>query len=339
MLRIGVVGAGRNARHQHIPQLRAIPEVDVCAVANSTPESSARASKELGIDRAFTSWEHLVESPDVDAVLIGTYPDLHETVTVEALRNGKHVLVEARIARSASEAERMLAVAKGRPDLVSMVVPSPICFEIDPFISHLIDAGALGELVAVNAHMNQAHFSGESIAPPWRRQRERVGTNVMELGILYESIVRWTGGAHEVTAASAVHEAAIGATPETTEPTDVPDHLTVLFSFGERGRAAFQFSSVTGLAPPPTAYLFGTEGTSQIDLLEQRVLLGRKGGALEEIEVPREHRIERRTAADFVAATRGEAAITRATFEEGVRYMKFVDAVAASINRKAVIGL
>ena len=50
---------------------------------------------------------------------------MHESMTVAALEAGKHVLVEARMARNCKEAEHMLAVSKAHPELVAQIVPAP----------------------------------------------------------------------------------------------------------------------------------------------------------------------------------------------------------------------
>ena len=48
-VRIGIVGAGKNTRERHVPGFRNLPDVELVGVANRTPDSTARAAKELGI--------------------------------------------------------------------------------------------------------------------------------------------------------------------------------------------------------------------------------------------------------------------------------------------------
>src|SRR5881275_2217356 len=124
-LRVGLIGAGANTRSRHIPGLRAISDVEIVAVCNRRRESTAAAARELGIPRTFDRWEDLVADPEIDAVVIGTWPYLHCPVTLAALAAGKHVLTEARMAMSAAEAREMLAAARAHPGLVTQVVPAP----------------------------------------------------------------------------------------------------------------------------------------------------------------------------------------------------------------------
>ena len=174
-MRIGLVGAGGIARARHVPGFRALPGVEIVGVVSRTPDSTARAAAELAIPRAYAGWEELVADPDVDVVVIATWPYLHAPIAIAALGAGKHVLVEGRMAMDAVEAGAMLAAAEARPDRVAMVVPAPFGFA-DATIRRLLAAGAIGELRTV-----RVSWSG-GIAPTgrdqWRRGRRPVQRQV-----------------------------------------------------------------------------------------------------------------------------------------------------------------
>jgi predicted dehydrogenase len=65
---------------------------------------------------------------------------------------------------------------------------------------------------------------------------------------------------------------------------------------------------------------------------DARRLSGGRRGDTEprEIPIPAEHRIGWRVEEEFVNAIRGRETVRRTTFEDGVRYMEFTDAVARS---------
>src|SRR3712207_128089 len=145
-LSIGLIGAGGNTRARHIPGLRAIPGVEIVVVCNRRPDSTAAVAREYGIPRTASRWQDVVADPDVDAIVIGTWPYLHCPITRAALDAGKHVLTEARMALNAAEAHRMLAASRRRPDLVTQVVPSPYGLKGREVMKGLIAGGFLGEL-------------------------------------------------------------------------------------------------------------------------------------------------------------------------------------------------
>src|ERR1700682_3958824 len=145
-IRIGVVGAGANTRLHHIPKLKKIDGVEIVSVANRSPASSQRVPPEFGIPRVHDNWQDLVNDPGIDAVVIGTWPYMHCPITLAALASGKHVLTEARLSLNISEAQRMLAAATARPELVAQVVPSPFGLKGQAVMAELIEGGFLGEL-------------------------------------------------------------------------------------------------------------------------------------------------------------------------------------------------
>ena len=123
-IRIGIVGAGRIVAAEHVPRFRAIDGVELVGVANRSEESSRRAADELGLPRAYPSWQALVADPELDAVLVGAWPVLHAPVTIAALEAGKHVLTEARMAATAEDARAMVRAARAHPDRDRDVVPA-----------------------------------------------------------------------------------------------------------------------------------------------------------------------------------------------------------------------
>jgi len=322
---IGLVGAGGIARTRHIPGFRALPGVELVGVVNRTPASSARAAAELEIPRTYPDWEALVADPAVDAVVVATWPYLHAPVARAALAQGRHVLVEGRMAMDADEARVMLAAAEARPDRVAMVVPAPFGFA-DATIRRLLASGAIGELRRV-----RVSWSG-GIAPTgrdqWRRERRHSGNNVMTLGILYEMAARWLGHATEVSAT--LHNfAPLQAGPDgTTIPADVPDVVAVVAGFPGGVPVTFEIAAYGRPDPVNGATLVGSAGVLRVDMLGSRLEMAAAGaGEFQELAIPDDERWTWSVEADFVASIRDGAPVRLNDFETGVRYMAFTDAV------------
>ena len=330
-VRIGIVGAGANTRAKHIPGLRNIDGVEIVSVSNRRRESSERIARQFGIATVYDRWEELVGGPDSDAIVIGTWPYLHCPVTLAALAAGKHVMCEARMAMNAGEARTMWAAARRHPELVTQVVPSPITLRVDNTVRRLVDEGYLGRILAVQVRALNGDFLDTEAPLHWRQDADLSGLNVMSLGIWYEALLRWIGEATHVAARGKVfaterRDPLTGAQKAVT----IPEHLVVLADMACGAQATFVLSTVTGHVKANEAVLFGTEGTLRFS---NAVLSGggcREGG-LSEIRIPPEEAGQWRVEEEFIAAVRGAETIANTTFEDGVKYMEFTEAVARSL--------
>lgn len=339
-IRIGIVGAGANTRSRHIPNLKAQPGVEIVGVCNRSLESSAKAAQELGIPGVYRHWRELVESDQVDAVVIGTWPYLHCPVTLAALAAGKHVLTEARMAMNAGEARLMVEASRQHPQLVAQVVPSPYTLKIDKTVQNRLAAGFLGELYSLEIRASASSFVDRDTALHWRQDRDLSGLNILGMGIWYEAIMRWVGEASSVVAMARVfvkqrkdcegHFRAIG----------VPDHVDILAAMVCGAQARFQFSAVTGLAPGPEIWLFGSEGTLRYEASSERLWGGQRGdSSLTEIPIRPELAGGWRVEEEFVNAIRGKEQVRYTTFEDGLKYMQFTEAVTRSASSGTAVSV
>lgn len=114
-LRLGVVGASLSAtwaNGSHIPALLANPDVELTAVCTSNPSSAEAARDAYGARLAFSDFEEMAASPDIDAVSVVLRVPMHRAPTLAAIRNGKHVYTEWPLGKDTAEAEEMLAAAE-----------------------------------------------------------------------------------------------------------------------------------------------------------------------------------------------------------------------------------
>src|SRR5207248_3481119 len=124
--------------------------IEIVAVCNRRPDSTAAVAREFNIPRTAEAWEDVIAADDIDAVVIGTWPYLHCPITLAALEAGKHVLTEARMSMNAAEAHRMLDAAQKTSDLVTQIVPSPYGLKGHEVMRELIEGGFLGDLREVH---------------------------------------------------------------------------------------------------------------------------------------------------------------------------------------------
>lgn len=339
-IRVGIVGAGGNTRARHIPGLKAIPGVEIVAVANRTVESAERVAKEFDIPHVYPNWLELISSDDTDAILIGTWPNMHCVVTVEALECNKHVLCEARMARNANEAHMMLDAAQRHPHLVKQLVPAPFSLPYDRTIQRLIAEKFLGTLISIELRMQSGQFPDFDAPLHWRQDSDLSGFNMLTAGIWYESLMRWIGPARQVSAMAETVVSSHRREDGVMQAISIPDHLDIVARMLVGGVAHMRFSAVNGLTPRNEAWLFGSEGTLRIDIPECRLYGGRRGDKeLKEIPVPPEEAGKWRVEEEFINAIRGVEKVRFTTFEDGARYMEFTEAAWRSAQTGQTIML
>ncbi len=331
-VRIGFVGAGGNTRLRHLPGFREIDGVELAVVANRSTESSQRVAEEFGVGRIADSWRDVVSAPDVDAVCIGTWPNLHAEITIAALAAGKHVLCEARMAASLDGARSMRAAAEARPDLVAQIVPAPFSLDFDSIIQGVYRRGELGRLLEVRVtHTTGSQATGDEPLS-WRQDAELSGRNVMSLGILHETVGRWLDDEPEwlVADAAVSHGSRLRSPDAIAERVEIPDSLSVLGRFAKSGaRLIYHVSTVESGEPRLEFRLNGSRSALRFDGAGDTLHRSEAGQATEEPIVP-PNSVGWRVESDFVASIREGKPVELTDFDSGVKYMTFTEMVDVS---------
>lgn len=345
-IRIGLIGAGANTRKRHVPGFRAVEGVEIVAVCNRRPESTAAAAKEFGIPKTFSQWEDLVADPEIDAIMIGTWPYLHAAITLAAFAAGKHVLTEARMAMNAAEAHAMRDGLKKHPKLVAQIVPSPYGLRGNNTVIELLENGAIGAFREATITGMMDHFGGPDVPMHWRQDASLCGLNMLSLGIFHETFLRWAPPPVRVMAQAHAY------IPQRLDPASgirravtTPDNVQVIATLVGGGRAVYQFSGVTSVGVNQSITLYGSQGMLRYDLLADRIDLlteaNVKAGVMEpqEVPIPEDKALTWSVEADFIASIRDGAPVRFTNFDAGVSYMEFTEAVARSARDGAAINL
>jgi predicted dehydrogenase len=178
----------------YVGAFKAAPDIDVTMLYDS---DSARARSHLPDypgARIASGIREVLDNPDLDAVVIATPDGTHCALALEALKVGKHVLVDKPLALNPAEAREVLAYT-GQTELVLQLA---FTLRASPFyrrIHSLVREGTIGQVMGIEAaeHMGRDH--GASYMRRWQRNSALSGgllTNKCchDLDILY-----WLAGA------------------------------------------------------------------------------------------------------------------------------------------------
>ena len=327
VVNVGVVGAGWVVQNRHLPGLRAAPEARVAMIWSRDPEKARRVAAELDVPEVAPDWRAIVSAPDVDAVVVATPPVLHAEVSIAALEAGKHVLCQGRMARNVAEARAMLAAARASGRVAGLYPPRP-GLKGDRVVRRLLADGYVGDV-------REVRVTGLDFAPAgdeyrWQVDPDVVGVNTMALGMWAEVLHRWLGPVRRLIATAATHDPERTTADGARVAAAVPDSLSVSGTLENGATLSCHFSTHAAFGPGNTIEIFGNRGVLAYTLFGDELRGATEGdAAVAPIEIPPDEVRLQTTDAEFITAILTGSAVSP-TFEDGLRYMEFCEAVAVS---------
>jgi predicted dehydrogenase len=151
-IRAAVIGTGFIGT-VHVEQLRRIG-VQVRGVLGSTPERGAARADALGVDRAYASFEAILDDPAVDVVHVTSPNYLHVPQAQAILAAGKHVVCEKPLAMTAAESAGLVddATRSGRVNAVNFNIRF---YPLNQHVREVVAEGGLGDVRFVTGHYFQ----------------------------------------------------------------------------------------------------------------------------------------------------------------------------------------
>ncbi len=110
----------------------------------------------------------------------------------------------------------------------------------------------------------------------------------------------------------------------------IPDHVEVLYELANGAPVHMVFSETTGLSRGNDTWIFGSEGTIRVDDANDIFVARRGDRELEAYPNPPEGQYRHRVEEEFINAIRGVEPVSMNTFEIGVRYMEWTEAIHRS---------
>ncbi len=186
-IRLGLVGAGAIAQLAHLPVLSRIKGAQLVAICDNDGPKAGALAQRLGVPDIFTDLDELLDSEEVDAVVIATPNHLHEPHVLRALKQKVHVLCERPLSLTIGGVERILKTAEAVDRKV--VVGNNHRFRSDvQQLSRFLLGGELGRLIGVRAGQYQFRSSLQG----WRnRKAEAGGGAFLEYGYPLLDLAMW----------------------------------------------------------------------------------------------------------------------------------------------------
>jgi predicted dehydrogenase len=141
---VAVIGAG-GIGQDHLASFRLHPAARVVAIAEVSPKRGRDAAERFGIPEVVTDYRTLLGRADIDVVSIALPNYLHAGVALDALRAGKHVMLDKPMATNARDAAKLVAEARKRG--VLFMVGQNFRFNWETQTARqVVESGSLGEV-------------------------------------------------------------------------------------------------------------------------------------------------------------------------------------------------
>ncbi len=248
-LRWGCLSTARFALREFLPAISACQYAELSAIASRDLARAREAAAQLGIPKAYGSYEELLADPEIDVVYNPLPNHMHLEWTVRAAEAGKHVLCEKPIALSVAEVDEMIAAR----DRYSVKIGEAFMVHTHPQwvrARELVRAGALGELRAVTGFFSYYNRDPHNI----RNIAEAGGGGLYDIGCYPIHLSRFLFGEEPVRVAGILER----------DPDFDIDRLTSAILEYPSGQCTWTVS--TQLVPYQRMQAFGTKARLEVEI-------------------------------------------------------------------------
>lgn len=190
---VGIVGCGQAVQTLHIPAFRHLPDKFFIAGLNdASPSVTTRLAETIPGAKPYASYEALLNDPAVDVVLVASPSALHATHALQAMRAGKHVLIEKPMCSTLEEASELEAAERetGRIALVGYMRRHAGAFKeavalIEPLRGEINFARVRDIVGQSPAFMNSitAVIRGDDVPDAEKKRLDAVGSAALKAAI------------------------------------------------------------------------------------------------------------------------------------------------------------
>ena len=183
MFKVGIIGAGWIAEKM-AASLAPLPDYRVYAVASRSRQKAEAFAKNWGIEKAYGSYDQLVDDPLVDLVYIATPHSHHYDHAMLAVSHHKAVLVEKAFTANARQCEALLAAAQSEGVFLTEAIWTRY-MPLSMKVIELMNSGVIGEPRVLTATLCYSMEHKERIVRP-----DLCGGALLDLGVYVLNFAR-----------------------------------------------------------------------------------------------------------------------------------------------------
>ena len=327
-VRWGVLSTAKIGREKVIPAIQQSSNGIVTAICSRNQEQAENTAKLLGIEKAYGSYEDLLNDRDIDAVYIPLPNHLHVEWSIKALQAGKHVLCEKPIGVSSRDAAKLQEESQKYPGLKVM---EAFMYRFHPQwtkVKSLIEDGVIGEVKTMHSFFSYYNIDPQNI----RNKVEVAGGALMDIGCYCISFPRFLFSEEPLRVVSSIDR----------DPVMKTDRITSAILEFPGGKTS-TFTCSTQLMPYQRVHIMGVDGHIEIEIPVNAPKEGasavwvrtRKGSEKIVIDAIDQYTLQAETFAGGIL----ESSPSPIPLSDSVNNMKVIEAIFESAAKKMWISI
>ena len=300
---VGVIGVGAMG-YNHARVYYKLEEANLVAVSDVSERTLNKVAKKYDA-QGFTDYEDLLKDPEIEVVIVCVPTTFHHDVVMEAIKHGKHVLVEKPIAFTLKEAEDMIAAAKE----AGVILATGHVERFNPAVQkakELIDNDVIGDIVSASA--------------------KRVGPfppRIKDVGVTIDLAI------HDLDVMNYLFDEDViqvyGTMNSILEKCEFEDHAEIMINFKNESTGILEVNWLTPYKRRQIE-ITGTDGIISVDYIEQSIDV--YGKFAQDIDIKHEEPLKEELRSFLNAVVNGTE--PEITGEDGLKALKMVIAATKS---------
>lgn len=187
-IRVGFIGLHPDsgwASKSHIPALKSLTDdFEITGVANSTYESAKNAANALQIPIAFENAQALIQSSEIDLVVVTVKVTHHFDLVKSALEAGKHIYCENPLGNGLEETKQLAALAASK-GVVAVVGTQMVVAPEVLYLQQLINEGYAGRILSTTLIGSGGNWRDETVAANYYMYDKSLGATMLTVPLAH----------------------------------------------------------------------------------------------------------------------------------------------------------
>ncbi|MFC5611327.1 oxidoreductase [Bacillus sp. 7586-K] len=302
-IRLGIIGAGAIGNVHLTTFGKLLDEVEIIGITDTYIPLAEQRAKEHGIQKVYHTAEELINEDKIDAVIIGVPNKWHASLTIAALKAGKHVLVEKPMGINSEAAKEIVRVQRETGKIVMVAHQMRWQWQIRQ-IKEQVEKGAFGKIY----HAKTGWFRRKGI-PGWgswfTQKSEAGGGPLIDIGVHMLDLALYLMGNPKPISVYGATYAEFGpkrkgignwGTPNWQGVYDVEDLATALIKMDNGAILSLEVSWAVNMETSnnPFIHLMGSDGGASINGNQAKILTEQFDRPIDIELFPNENEIDER---------------------------------------------